>query len=258
MGSIVTLLGRTHLKAKMMVWWSIIVLLFSQVFGNEYILVEQPVHHGYDSTSGIHVSGHMGPIRIIPIAAGSYQHHTPAYHVAPVYHVEEPVHHVAPAPVYHVEEPVHHVTASPVVPAPVYHVEEPVHHVVPAPVYHVEEPVHHVASAPVYHVQPPVAPVIVAPQPPVAPIAPVIVAPNYNPPMVHPVVPAPVHTVHPSDVTEHVEVEDADAENDHDKRQGHSSGFVPIVHSDSYDDPVPSYLHGQTEYVEQVNDYSLV
>merc|ERR1711970_926785 len=210
-------MGRTHLKAKMMVRWSIIVLLFSQVFGNEYILVEQPVHHGYDSTSGIHVSGHMGPIRIIPIAAGSYQHHTPAYHVAPVYHVEEPVHHVAPAPVYHVEEPVHHMAPAPVVPAPVYHVEEPVHHVVstpivPAPVYHVEEPVHHVASA-------------------------------------------PVHTVHPSDVTEHVEVEDADAENDHDKRQGHSSGFVPIVHSDGYDDPVPSYLHGQTEYVEQVNDY---
>merc|ERR1711974_527009 len=136
---IVTFLGRTHLTAKMMVWWSIIVSLISQVFGNEYILVEQPVHHGYDSTSGIHVSGHMGPVRIIPIAAGSYQHHTPAYHhVAPVYHVEEPVHHVAPAPIYHVEEPVHHV--------------------VPAPVYHVEEPVHHVASAPVYHVQPPVAP----------------------------------------------------------------------------------------------------
>merc|ERR1712168_480390 len=207
-------LGMTHIEAKMM-YWCIFPLLIAQVLGNEYVVVEQPVHHNYHSAgSGVHVSGHMGSVRIIPIAAGTYQHHTPYHHVAPapVYHVEEPVHPVVPTPVYHVGEPVHPVVPAPIVPAPVYHVEEPVHHV-----------------APVYHVQPPVAPVIVAPA-------------YEQPPMVH-----------PNDVTEHVEVENVDSGSDHHKREGFSSGFIPIVHSD---DPDPSLMHAHTEYVEQVNDFS--
>merc|ERR1712002_119855 len=234
-----------QLTKETMVSW-LIMLFLSQAFGNEIIAPQQPVHHGYDTAgSRILVSGHTGPLTIYPIAAGaSYQHHTPYLHVAPahVYHVEEPVHHVTPAhgvsaPVYHVEEPVHHVEPAHV-PAPVYHVEEPVHHVapthgVPTPVYHVEEPVHHAAPAPVYHVER-------------AHVAPVIVAPLYDQ---HQEVP----NVHPDDVTEHVEVEDADAENYQDKREGSSLGFIPLVNSDRYEDPVN--LHGYSEFVEQVMDY---
>merc|ERR1712002_941227 len=216
-----------QLTKETMVSW-LIMLFLSQAFGNEIIAPQQPVHHGFDTAgSRILVSGHTGPLTIYPIAAGaSYQHHTPYLHVAPAPGVS--------APVYHVEEPVHHVEPAHVVP-PLYHVEEPVHHVAPAhgvptPVYHVEEPVHHAAPAPVYHVEG----------------APVIVAPLYDQ---HQEVP----NVHPDDVTEHVEVEDADAENYQDKREGSSSGFIPLVNSDRYEDPVN--LHGYSEFVEQVMDY---
>merc|ERR1712002_333653 len=213
-----------QLTKETMVSW-LIMLFLSQAFGNEIIAPQQPVHHGYDTAgSRILVSGHTDPLTIYPIAAGaSYQHHTPYLHVAPAH-------------VYHVEEPVHHVTPAHVVP-PLYHVEEPVHYVapahVPAPVYHVEEPVHHVAPAHVYHVEG-------------AHVAPVIVAPFYDQ---HQEVP----NVHPDGVTEHVEVEDADAENYQDKREGSSSGFIPLVNSDRYEDPVN--LHGYSEFVEQVMDY---
>merc|ERR1712002_909112 len=214
-----------QLTKETMVSW-LIMLFLSQAFGNEIIAPQQPVHHGFDTAgSRILVSGHTGPLTIYPIAAGaSYQHHTPYLHVAPahVYHVEEPVHHVTPAhvpaPVYHVEEPVHHVAPTHGVPTPVYHVEEPVHHAAPAPVYHVEG----------------------------AHVPPVIVAPLYDQ---HQEVP----NVHPDDVTEHVEVEDADAENYQDKREGSSLGFIPLVNSDRYEDPVN--LHGYSEFVEQVMDY---
>jgi len=72
--------------------------------------VRPDMYHGYNEDRSVHVSGHMGPVRIIPIAAGAY--HSP-YHVinheAPVYNVEPAptaVHHPAPVAPYHVDQPV--------------------------------------------------------------------------------------------------------------------------------------------------------
>jgi len=83
--------------------------------------VSPELYHGYNQAGAIHISGHMGPLRIIPGAASSYQSHIP-YHVvnhAPIYHVE-------PAPVAVHPVPVAHYPVDTPAVIPVH--EEPVSH----------------------------------------------------------------------------------------------------------------------------------
>jgi len=69
------------------------------------------IYHGYNHAGSVHISGHMGPVRIIPVAASAYQSHVPYHHVinheAPVYHVQTAPIAVHPVPVatYHVDDP---------------------------------------------------------------------------------------------------------------------------------------------------------
>jgi len=88
------------------------------------------IYHGYNHAGSVHISGHMGPVRIIPVAASAYQSHVPYHHVinheAPVYHVETAPIAVHPVPVatYHVDDP----GIVPVYEEPVIHHAEPAIH----------------------------------------------------------------------------------------------------------------------------------
>jgi len=88
------------------------------------------IYHGYNHAGSVHISGHMGPVRIIPVAASAYQSHVPYHHVinheAPVYHVQTAPIAVHPVPVatYHVDDP----GIIPVYGEPVIHHTEPAFH----------------------------------------------------------------------------------------------------------------------------------
>jgi len=99
----------------------------------QYTVRPVQINDDYNHPGSVHISGHMGPLRMIPIAAGSYQGHVPyqTLNHGPVYNVQHApvaVHPMPVAPVvgnYHVEEP----AASPVYkePVAVHHVEPVIH-----------------------------------------------------------------------------------------------------------------------------------
>merc|ERR1711970_595684 len=103
-----------------MIWLYLVLSALMKLSMCQYSVGPQ-VYHDYNHPGSIHISGNSGPVRIIPIAAGSYQGHVP-YH-APVYNVQHApvaVHPVPVAPVvgnHHVEELVEH--QEPVVTHPV-------------------------------------------------------------------------------------------------------------------------------------------
>merc|ERR1711970_154551 len=103
-----------------MIWLYLVLSALMKLSMCQYSVGPQ-VYHDYNHPGSIHISGNSGPVRIIPIAAGSYQGHVP-YH-APVYNVQHApvaVHPVPVAPVvgnHHVEELVEH--HEPVVTHPV-------------------------------------------------------------------------------------------------------------------------------------------
>jgi len=102
--------------------------------------VRPQINDAYNHPGSVHISGHMGPLRMIPIAAGSYQGHVP-YQTLNHGHVYNVQH--APVAVQHAPVAVH---PMPVAPVQVgnYHVEEPA-----SPVYQEPVAVHHVE--PVIH-----------------------------------------------------------------------------------------------------------
>merc|ERR1711970_1583224 len=89
-----------------MIWLYLVLSALMKLSMCRYSVGPQ-VYHGHNLPGSIHSSGHNGPVRIVPIAAVSYQGHVP-YH-APVYNVQHApvaVHPVPVAPVvgnHHVE-----------------------------------------------------------------------------------------------------------------------------------------------------------
>jgi len=103
-----------------MIWRFLVLSVLMKLRLCQYSVGPQ-VYHDYHPES-IHISGHMEPVRIVPIEAGSYQGHVP-YHVmnrAPVLNVEHAsvvIHPIHDPPVvgnYHVEEPIGPVYQDPV------------------------------------------------------------------------------------------------------------------------------------------------
>merc|ERR1711970_202878 len=102
-----------------MIWLYLVLSALMKLSMCQYSVGPQ-VYHDYNHPGSIHISGNSGPVRIIPIAAGSYQGHVPFH--APVYNVQHApvaVHPVPVAPVVgnHHEELVEH--QEPVVTHPV-------------------------------------------------------------------------------------------------------------------------------------------
>merc|ERR1711970_509756 len=102
-----------------MIWLYLVLSALMKLSMCRYSVGPQ-VYHDYNHPGSIHISGNSGPVRIIPIAAGSYQGHVPFH--APVYNVQHApvaVHPVPVAPVVgnHHEELVEH--QEPVVTHPV-------------------------------------------------------------------------------------------------------------------------------------------
>jgi len=106
-----------------MIWRFLVLSVLMKLCLCQYSVGPQ-VYHDYNHPGSVHISGHMEPVRIVPIAAGSYQGHVP-YHAmnrAPVLNVEHApvaVHPIHDPPVvgnYHVEEPVGPVYQDPVAP----------------------------------------------------------------------------------------------------------------------------------------------
>merc|ERR1712002_245192 len=122
----VCLMG-VHLKKHLIMLWAFLAVSLIKLCLGQYS-VGPAIYQGYNHPGSVHISGHMGPVRIIPVAAGSYQSHIP-YHVvnhAPVYHVEPAPVAVHPMPVatYHADAP----AVIPVHDEPVPHHVEPVIH----------------------------------------------------------------------------------------------------------------------------------
>merc|ERR1712243_291303 len=116
-----------HLKKHLIMLWAFLAVSLIKLCLGQYS-VGPAIYQGYNHPGSVHISGHMGPVRIIPVAAGSYQSHIP-YHVvnhAPVYHVEP-----APVAVHPMPVATYHADASAVIPVhdePVPHHVEPVIH----------------------------------------------------------------------------------------------------------------------------------
>merc|ERR1712002_158806 len=120
-------MGLVDLKKHLIMLWAFLAVSLIKLCLGQYS-VGPAIYQGYNRPRSVHISGHMGPVRTIPVAAGSYQSHIP-YHVvnhAPVYHVEPAPVAVHPMPVatYHADAP----AVIPVHDEPVPHHVEPVIH----------------------------------------------------------------------------------------------------------------------------------
>merc|ERR1712002_1178298 len=125
MGNVCLML--VNLKKYFIMLWAFLAVSLIKLCLGQYS-VGPAIYQGYNRPRSVHISGHMGPVRTIPVAAGSYQSHIP-YHVvnhAPVYHVEPAPVAVHPMPVatYHADAP----AVIPVHDKPVPHHVEPVIH----------------------------------------------------------------------------------------------------------------------------------
>merc|ERR1719430_1201114 len=128
-----------------MIWLYLLLSVLMKLCLCQYSVRPQ-INDAYNHPGSVHISKHMGPLGMIPIAAGSYQVHVPyqTLNHGPVYNIQHApvaVHH-APVSVQHAPVAVHHMTVAPVVGN--YHVEEPA-----SPVYQEPVAVHHVE--PVIH-----------------------------------------------------------------------------------------------------------
>merc|ERR1711970_45755 len=83
-----------------MIWLYLVLSALMKLSMCRYSVGPQ-VYHDYNHPGSIHISESSGPVRIIPIAAGSYQGHVP-YH-APVYNVQ----HQEPVVTHPVEPEIH-------------------------------------------------------------------------------------------------------------------------------------------------------